>query len=276
MIKKMTTMNQLKNVKERSFTIIELLVVIAIIGLLSSIVFVALGSAREKARIAAGLNFSSQVKHSVGYEVIGEWKFENNLEDSFSPYGNDGTWMGGGSPDYIEGVVGQAISFDGSNYVEIPYSESLFPPGDDIALTIDFWVKPNESAASNYIIYKNDYFSLSIFRFTGIDYVYWIFTGAQNVDGSGRHGVAIGGPGIDMGKWNHVVITFIPPSTREIYINGKDVAENDFGRGPQFFYKLDDPSYYTGKPIYIGGKPGGGYFNGEIDEVRVYYQHIPQ
>ena len=51
--------------KKRGFTLIELLVVIAIIGLLSSIVFASLNSARVKARDAKRLAEISEIKKAL-------------------------------------------------------------------------------------------------------------------------------------------------------------------------------------------------------------------
>src|SRR3989338_8367864 len=45
--------------RNKGFTLVELLVVIAIIGILSSVVFASLNSARQKARVAA---FKSELK----------------------------------------------------------------------------------------------------------------------------------------------------------------------------------------------------------------------
>ncbi len=71
----------MKNIK--GFTLIEMLVVIAIIGLLSSVVLVALGPSRAKAKDARIISSINQVR------VLAETKFSNGVYPAITKVDTD-------------------------------------------------------------------------------------------------------------------------------------------------------------------------------------------
>jgi prepilin-type N-terminal cleavage/methylation domain-containing protein len=87
-------------IKKQGFTLIELLVVIAIIGLLASIVLVALNTARAKARDARRIGDLKQIQLALemyyddnnGYPSTASWSGHCNVGDN---------WIPGLTPDYM-------------------------------------------------------------------------------------------------------------------------------------------------------------------------------
>ena len=256
--------NIMKN-KEKSFTLVELMVVISIIGLLSSIILVSLSNAREKAKIATSLSFSSQVQNFIGMESVGEWSFNNNLNDTFSGFNNNGTWVGGGSPNYVpsaDGKLGQAISFDGNHYVQIPASPSLYPRSDH-AFTAEAWINATSlpASGSGTVICRPGHFSLGIAESGAIRLSVWVL-------GTGTS-IYLVDDRVKPGEWHHIAATLIPPGAVKIYLDGIVVISSSyvFG-GPQSSYP----------DLYIGAACGAFEynFNGLIDNVRIYYEPMPE
>ena len=170
-----------------------------------------------------------------------DWK--NNLEGTI--YG--ATW--------VTGYIGKALSFDGSDdYVEVPDNDLL-----DItdAITVEAWVKLDDVTAKHWIVSKYYIDGTDEYGYE-LEFDNSVFYFAIRSGSSGSK--VISGGWAVVGQWYHVVGTYDGSYVR-LFINGKLVAQGSW-------------SYSIGtnnEPLCIGCRTGGNfYFDGIIDEVRIY------
>jgi prepilin-type N-terminal cleavage/methylation domain-containing protein len=235
------------------FTLIELLVVIAIIGLLSTIVVSELGGSRTKAKIAAGQQFSSNVYHAIGDEMVGQWNFDEcSGTIAKDTSGNNNTGTLAISPFWstdTPGRTGCSFSFNGTTQqITIPNSSSISDYSNGI--TVSLWFKTNTVSGIQGIFYQPQ------FNLTLINNQFRIEPKAGSA--------AYTDTRITPNTWYHIVATYDPALSSnqgKIYVNGV----------------LDKEATLTflipsGQNIVLGSY--AGFFNGLIDDVRVYKKSL--
>ena len=215
------------------------------------------------------------VPSSVDTGLKGYWSFNAQDMNGTTAYdrsgvGNIGTLTN--SPTKAVGLVGQALSFDGTDdYVDFGNASSVKPV---FPFTTSAWTKLNSLSADSTIVTSSD---------TGSNGIYSGFTvmvlanGTLSLNVGNNVGCCDAGVRntfnsaagvITTGQWYHITAVYTSISNFTAYVNGVSIPLTSSGGGGAMNYATNN-KFRIGTH-YDANTTTTKYTNGLIDEVRLY------
>jgi predicted alpha-1,2-mannosidase len=210
-------------------------------------------------------SFRTKQSYDLQAGLVGCWGFENSSQIGAddSGYNHHGR-VNGGTITPVNGIMGQAASFNGTSVIEIPAASALNPSK---AITVSYWfrsVQPTPSSGCVSIIRHDLHFTGGQLRDT------------QNISSIGFDSTgslikisALWNNLFNNNLWHHVAAAY-GDGTYNLYIDGQWVAGNNSLSTSQSTLQT------SGTNWVFGGKEGAGgeFYIGDLDEIRVYNRRL--
>jgi prepilin-type N-terminal cleavage/methylation domain-containing protein len=251
---------------DRAFTLIELLVVIAIVGILAGLAVVNMSGATEAARIAKLKVYSNSIRSSLMGNRVSGWRFDEGAGTTTADTvgASNGTLVS--APAWKSGadcLSGSCLNFDGADdYINIASTADV---NNIIAeVTVEAWAKANEF--NNGVFVREVGHGAFILGFFGQSSPKVITFHIRNSSNVGSY-TTYTFPGLDSSSWNHYVGTWKAGQWQKLYINGIMVASSAPAAD---MWPTKTGIQIACRDWSFAYPAGDGYFNGLLDEVRIY------
>jgi hypothetical protein len=201
---------------------------------------------------------------TLGKDLVGHWKLDEDsgttASDS-STHGNDGTLINmDPATDWVPGQIDGALEFDGVNdHVLVPHIPSLSLINQ---LTVAAWICKGTTVGYDLALNKGT---------SGSKHNYWFGTLDDEItfgfhDGGFRE-FNTSGVDLQTGTWYHIAATFNNANDSvRVYLNGAEVDN---------WSPNEEPLTNT-EDLYIGRTQYGEYWDGKLDDVRIYNRVLDQ
>lgn len=205
--------------------------------------------------IGSDVNFPSPQSGLVSY-----WSFDEgsgNIAQDYSGYGNNGTIYSSTTPSatWVDGKVGKALSFDGvDDYISIGAPASLSITGP---ITIEAWIYPKVSAVNQGFVHAS------------AQYIFFVQSNNEvRLADTYGHYLDTDPNVLTLNTWNHIVGVFYGSKGDAITLNNAKIFVNGVSKGKQVSGSWSPTNLSN---VVIASRTNGTYyFNGLIDEVRIY------